>query len=370
MAKPVKQRQPTEPLTPPRPGPSKPLAVQVVQGGRRADRVERGVRQTGGMRAIQVRQTGGPEVLGVAEVDRLEAGPGQALVRVTAAGVNFIDTYHRSGLYPKPLPFTPGGEAAGVVEAVGDGVTEVRVGDRVAGIAFDGAYQQFALAQADKLVPVPDGVTDELAAAALLQGMTAHYLLRDVYRVQAGDPVLVHAGAGGMGLLLTQLAVELGATVLTTVSTPEKADLSRAAGAAHVLEYDQVPARVRELTGGRGVAAVYDGVGRATFDGSLASLRIRGTLALFGYASGPIPPFDINRLQTSGSILLTRPTLGHFTLTRDELLARADYIFQRVAAGTVNIRVGGTYALDAVQEAHRDLEARRTTGKLLIEPWV
>ena len=319
------------------------------------------------MRAIRIAETGGPEVLTLTEVDTPEPGPGLVLVKLAASGINFIDTYHRSGAYPMKLPLILGSEGAGEVVKVGEGVTDVHVGDRVASTNFTGAYAEYALAPADRTVPVPDGLDLELAAAVLLQGMTAHYLLFDSYRVQSGDPVLVHAGAGGMGLLLTQLAAELGATVITTASTPEKAKLSSEAGAAHVLSYDDVPDKVKELTGGAGVAAAYDGVGRTTFEGSLASLRPRASLVLYGYASGRPDPFDINRLQ-AGSYKLTRPTLGHFVVTRPELLERAEYVLQRVADGRLVVRIGHRYPLAEAAQAHRDLEGRKTTGKILLNP--
>jgi NADPH:quinone reductase len=319
------------------------------------------------MRAIRITETGGPEILTIAEVDTPEPPPGHVLVKLAAAGVNFIDTYHRSGAYPMKLPLILGAEGAGEVVKVGAGVTEVRVGDRVASTNFLGAYAEYALVPADRTVPVPAGLATDLAAAALLQGMTAHYLLFDVYPVQPGDAVLVHAAAGGMGLLLTQLATELGATVIATASTPDKGKLAAEAGAAHVLHYDDVPARVKELTGGEGVAAVYDGVGKSTFDGSLASLRLRGTLALYGYASGRPDPLDVNRLQ-AGSYKLTRPTLVHFIVSRAELLERAEYIFQRVADGRLDVRVGQRYPLAEAAQAHRDLEGRKTTGKVLLIP--
>jgi NADPH2:quinone reductase len=319
------------------------------------------------MRAIQVSETGGPEVLTPVNVATPEPGPGQVLVRLSATGVNFIDTYHRSGLYPMRLPLVPGSEGAGEVVAVGAGVDGVRVGELVGSTNFAGAYAEYALVSADRVVPLPDGLAAEQAAAVLLQGMTAHYLLFDSYPVRSGDTVLVHAGAGGMGLLLTQLATALGARVITTVSTPAKAMLAREAGAAEVLGYDDVPGKVLELTGGEGVAAAYDGVGRSTFDSSLASLRPHGVLALFGYASGPVPPFDINRLQ-AGSYVLTRPTLGHFIATHEDLARRASFILDRVADGSLHVRIGQRYPLAEAARAHADLQARRTTGKLLLVP--
>jgi NADPH2:quinone reductase len=318
--------------------------------------------------AIRVQQHGGPDVLVMSQVDTPQPGPGQVLVQLAAAGVNFVDTYFRTGLYPRPVPYTPGGEGAGTVIAVGDGVSTPQVGDRVASTEFDGSYARFALAAADRVVAVPDGVSDEQAAAVLLQGMTAHYLLHDSYPVRPGDTVLVHAAAGGMGLLLTQLAAKLGARVIGTASTPEKRELARQAGAAEVIGYDDVPGRVRELTGGEGVPAVYDGVGRDTFDASLASLRPHGTLVLYGYASGPVPPFDLNRLQLGGSLYVTRPTLAHFVASREELARRAGDVFGWVADGTLSVAIGGRYPLAEARRAHEDLQARRTTGKLLLVP--
>src|SRR3954453_23228639 len=241
------------------------------------------------MQAIQIQRTGGPEVLTPAEVEQPQPGPGEVRLRVTAAGVNFIDVYHRTGLYPMPLPLIPGAEGAGVVNAVGPGVETVRVGDRVASTELRGAYAEYAVVPADRVVPIPDGVSDEQAAAVLLQGLTAHYLVHDSYRVQAGDTVVVHAAAGGVGLLLTQLATKLGARVIGTVSALEKEKLARDAGAAEIIGYDSIAEDVRRLTDGQGVPAAYDGVGRNTFDASLASLRPHGVLVLYGYSSGPVP---------------------------------------------------------------------------------
>jgi NADPH:quinone reductase len=304
----------------------------------------------------------------LSQVDTPQPGPGQVLVQLAATGVNFVDTYFRNGLYPRPVPYTPGGEGAGTVIAVGEGVDTPKVGDRVASTELAGSYAQFALAPADRVVPVPDGISDEVAAGVLLQGMTAHYLLHDSYPVRPGDTVLVHAAAGGMGLLLTQLATKLGARVVGTVSTPEKEKLARQAGAVEVVGYDDATARVRELTGGEGVPAVYDGVGRDTFDASLASLRPHGTLVLYGYASGPVPPFDLNRLQTGGSLFVTRPTLAHFIVSREDLARRAGDVLGWVADGTLSVAIGGRYPLADARQAHEDLEARRTTGKLLLVP--
>jgi NADPH2:quinone reductase len=320
------------------------------------------------MKAIQIAQTGGPDVLRLADLPDPSPGPGQVLVRLSAIGINFVDTYHRGGLYPRAVPFVPGGEGAGEVVAVGDGVSGVVAGDRVASTDLAGAYAELAVVAADRLVPLPAGVPDEVAAAVLLQGMTAHYLLHDSYPVRPGDPVLVHAAAGGMGLLLSQWGTALGARVIGTASTPEKVELARAAGANPVLGYDGFAAAVRDLTDGDGVAAVYDGVGRATFDESLASLRRHGVLVLYGQSSGPVPPFDLARLNSGGSLYVTRPTLGHFVSTPAELLSRAGDVLGRVAAGTLSVRIGGRYPLAEAARAHEDLEARRTTGKLLLIP--
>jgi NADPH2:quinone reductase len=321
------------------------------------------------MDAIVVRAHGGPEELVLADVPVPEPGPGQVRVGLTAVGVNYIDVYVRNGYYPWPLPRTPGSEGAGVVTAVGPDVTSVRVGDRVASVNLEGGYAQQSLVAADRVVSIPEQVTDELAAAALLQGLTAHYLLYDSYPVRPGDTVLVHAAAGGMGLLLTQLATRLGARVIGTVSTEDKARLARAAGAVEVIRYGgvDVAVEVRRLTDGAGVAAVYDGVGKDTFDASLAALRMRGTLVLFGAASGPVPPFDPQRLQHSGSLMLTRPTLTHFVADPAELTRRADDLFAWIADG-LDIRIHERYPLAEAPRAHADLESRRTTGKLLLIP--
>ena len=285
------------------------------------------------MQAIQVQRHGGPEVLELVDVEQPQPGPGQVRVEVSAAGVNFVDVYNRTGLYPTQLPFIPGDEGAGRVAAVGSGVETVKVGDRVASTNLGGSYAEFAVVAADRVVPVPDGVSDELAAAVLLQGLTAHYLVFDSYRVKEGDTVLVHAAAGGVGLLLTQLATSLGARVIGTVSALEKEKLARDAGAAEVIGYDSIAEDVERLTDGRGVPVVYDSVGRTTFDASLMSLRPRGVLVLYGQSSGPVPPFDIGRLMRGGSLYLTRPTLGTLVATQDELVRRATEIFDRVADG-------------------------------------
>jgi NADPH2:quinone reductase len=295
-------------------------------------------------------------------------GPGQLLVKVAAAGVNFIDTYQRSGVYKVKFPFTPGSEIAGTVEALGEGVTGVAAGDRVATSEARGGYAQYALVDADGALPVPDGVSDETAAAIPLQGMTAHYLVNSSFKVQSGHTVLTHAGAGGVGLVLTQLLKAKGARVITTVSTDEKEELAREAGADEVLRYDGFAEQVRELTGGTGVDVVYDGVGKDTFDGSLASLRTRGTLVLFGGASGQVPPFDLQRLNAGGSLFVTRPKLADHLLTVEERRWRSEELFAAVLDGSLKIRVGASYPLGKAGQAHADLESRRTTGKLLLVP--
>ncbi len=320
------------------------------------------------MRAVRVEKCGDAEVLTVQEVDPPTPGPGQAVVDVAASGVNFVDVYHRTGHYPSPLPFTPGVEGAGVVSAVGPDVTGVRVGDRVGWINVQGSYAEQAVVPADRLVPLPDGIDAETAAASLLQGITAQYLVRSTYRVRPGDEVLVHAAAGGVGLLLTQLVKYLGGHVIGTVSTPEKAELARAAGADRVVGYDEVPDAVRAFTDDEGVAVVYDGVGATTFEGSLASLRPRGYFVSSGSASGPVPPVDPLGLSRAGSVFFTRPTLAHYTAERAELLERAEEVLSWVAGGTLTIHVTGRYPLEETAQAHRDLEGRRTTGKLLIVP--
>ncbi|MFC5288034.1 quinone oxidoreductase family protein [Actinokineospora guangxiensis] len=319
--------------------------------------------------AVVVKETGGPEVLEVVDAEPKTPGPGEVLVDVAAAGVNYIDTYHRAGAYPLPLPFGIGLEGAGTVSAVGEGA-RAAVGDRVAWSGTLGSYAAQAVVPVADTVPVPDGVELETAAALMLQGLTAHYLVTSVHSVREGDTVLVHAAAGGVGLLLTQLAKARGARVIGTVSTAAKAELAEAAGAAHVIRYDEVDFAdaVRELTDGDGVHAVYDGVGATTFDASLSVVRRRGVLALFGAASGPVPPVDPQRLNQQGSIYLTRPKLGDFVATPEELRARTDDLFQAVLAGALDVRVGAQYALAEVRAAHEDLEGRRTTGKLLLIP--
>ena len=324
------------------------------------------------MQTVEVSETGGPEVLRA--VDRPVPTPaeGEVLIRADAIGVNYIDTYFRSGLYPRALPFVVGTEVCGTVAAVGDGVEVLSEGDRVVTASAVGAYAEYCTAPADFVAYVPDTVPSDAVASALLKGMTAHYLIRSVYAVQPGDFVLVHAGAGGVGLILTQWASALGARVITTASTPEKAEMSRRAGAIEVLDYpDEVPGfaeRVRDLTGGDGVAVVYDGVGRSTFDASLASLAVRGTLALFGASSGPVPPVDPQRLNAAGSVYLTRPSLTHFLRTSDEFAWRAGELLDAIADSSIAITVGGRYPLAEARRAHEDLQARRTTGSIVLLP--
>lgn len=321
--------------------------------------------------ALVVTQHGGSEVLQLQSREIDQPGPGQLLVQVAAAGINFIDVYQREGIYPIPTPFTLGSEGAGVVLAVGEGVSATAPGDRVAWCQTPGSAAGLVLAAEKDVVPVPDPVPLEQAAAVMLQGMTAHYLVNDTYPVQAGDTVLVHAAAGGVGQLLVQLAKAKDAIVIGTVSTEAKAAKARELGADHVLNYTEVTdlaAAVRELTGGVGVAAVYDGVGKSTFDASLASLRIRGTLAVFGGASGQVPPFDLQRLNSGGSLFVTRPTLGHHLRTRQELLSRAGAVLDGLALGGLHVEIGGRYPLAEAARAYSDLENRRSTGKLLLIP--
>jgi len=320
------------------------------------------------MKAIRVHEPGGPEALVLEDVPLPEPGPGQARVRLHAIGVNFIDVYHRTGLYKVPLPFTPGSEGAGVVSAVGPDAV-VRVGDRVAWAGALGSYAEEAVVPADKLVPVPEGLEWDEAAAAPLQGMTAHYLATDTHRLQAGETALVHAAAGGVGLLLVQVAKMKGARVLGTVSTPEKAALAREAGADETIRYTEEDflEAVKRITGGWGVEVVYDSVGRTTFDRSLESLAVRGTLALYGQSSGVVPPVDPARLAVKG-VFLTRPTLWHYTATRDELLGRAGDVFSWVRSGLLKLLVHRTFALSDAAEAHRLIEGRGSVGKLLLVP--
>lgn len=322
------------------------------------------------MKAIQIHETGGPEVLTLAELPIPQPGPGQVLIRVEATGVNFIEIYFRKGTYKAALPFVPGSEASGTIEELGPGVTGFSPGDAVASTSVIGSYAEYALVPAAQLIKIPNGISHEQAAAAMLQGMTAHYLAHSTYPLKAGETALVHAGAGGVGLLLTQIAARIGVRVLTTVSTPEKAELSREAGASEVILYSEqdFEAEVKRLTGGKGVDVVYDSVGKTTFEKSLNCLRPRGLLALFGAASGPVPPFDLTQLNSKGSLFVTRPSLWYYVSTRSELEWRANDVLSWVANGQLKLRMEYIYPLAEAGQAQADMEARKTTGKILLEP--
>jgi NADPH2:quinone reductase len=321
------------------------------------------------MQAIRPKQTGGPEVLQLAEAPTPQPGPGEALVRVQAAGLNFIDIYHRTGLYPLPLPLAIGLEGAGTIEKIGNNVSDLKVGERVAWASVPGSYATHVVAPADRLVPVPDAVATEVAAALLLQGMTAHYLMKTIFPLRAEHTALVHAAAGGVGLLLIQLAKRAGAQVIGTVSTEAKAALAKEAGADHVINYqvNDFAVEAKRLTAGRGVDVVYDSVGKATFDGSLAVLALRGYFVLYGQSSGVVPMLDPARLA-KGSYFLTRPSLPHYTATRAELLTRAGDLFEMVGAGQLRVRIDRTFPLAQAEDAHRALAGRATTGKVLLIP--
>jgi len=320
------------------------------------------------MRAIQIKRYGGPEVLEYDELPDPVPGPGEALVRVRYAGVNFTDIYHRAGTYQGTLPFTPGVEGVGVVEKLGGGVTEVKVGDRVGWVMIKGSYAELAVLPAQRLVPIPASVDDRMAAAILLQGMTAHFLVTDCFRVQKGQWVLIHAAAGGVGLLLTQIAHNIGARVIGTTSTEEKAKLAREAGADEIVLYtkEDFQEAARRLTGGEGVSVVYDSVGKTTFLKSLDSLRPRGYMVLFGASSGPAPTIDPMILNPKGSLFLTRPTLGNYVSSREELMRRAAAIFDWVSKGELKVRAEHDYPLANAAQAQADMEARKTTGKILL----
>jgi NADPH2:quinone reductase len=320
------------------------------------------------MRAIVVNETGGPGVLVHSEHPDPEPGPGQVVVEAAAAGVNFIDIYRRSGVYRQPLPYVPGSEGAGTVVAVGEGVTDVAVGDRVAWHDASGSYAERVVVDAAMTVPVPDDTELTAAAAVMLQGMTAHYLCRSTFEVKPGTVAVVHAAAGGVGLLLTQMIKTLGGTVIATTSGGPKAELAEQAGADYVTGYGEFGAVVDRVTDGRGADVVYDGVGKDTFDAGLAALRPRGLMALFGGSSGQVPPFDPQRLNSGGSLFLTRPTLANYTADRAELLWRAGDVLGAVASGELNVRIGLEYSLAHAPQAHEDLAARRTTGKLILIP--
>ena len=320
------------------------------------------------MRAIRVHEYGGPEVLRLEEVPVPQPGPGEVLVRIEVAGVNFIDVYQRTGAYKGDLPFTPGMEGAGVVEAVGDGVRAVAVGDRVAYAMSRGSYAEYAVVPERLLARLPEDVSSELAAAIMLQGMTAHYLTHSTFPLKPGQRALVHAAAGGVGLLLIQVAKRLGATVYGTVSSEAKAELARRAGADAVILYTEQDfvAEVKRLTGGEGVDVVYDSVGRATFEGSLRCLKPRGYLVLFGQSSGDVPPVDPHVLNAGGSLFLTRPSLAHHILTRDELEWRAGDLFRWIREGTLEVRIDSTFPLEEAARAHERLQSRQSAGKILL----
>lgn len=316
-------------------------------------------------------ENGGPEVLSYEEVEVPEPGPGEALVKMSAAGVNYIDTYQREGIYPIPTPFTLGQEGAGEVEAVGDGVEEIAAGDFVAFASVMGSYAEYAAVPADKLVPVNVTLVEaRVAAAIMLQGMTAHYLTHSTFPLEENHTALVHAAAGGVGLLMCQMAKMRGAKVIGTAGTEEKAKLAKGAGADEVILYTEqnFAEEARRITGGEGVDVVYDGVGKDTFEGSLDSLKRRGHMVLFGAASGPVPPFDLQILNQKGGLFITRPALAQYTASREELLWRAESILSWAGNGSLDVRIGGTYSLADAGQAHRDLEGRKTTGKLILVP--
>jgi len=322
------------------------------------------------MKAIQVKQNGGPEVLQLVELPSPQPKANEAVVKIAAAGVNFIDTYQREGRYKVALPFTLGQEGAGTITAVGAEAKAVKIGDRVAWTGILGSYAEYAAVPAERLVAIPQGVSDQQAASAMLQGMTAHYLLYSSFPLQGGQTALIHAAAGGVGLLLVQMAHNLGARVIGTVSTEEKARLARQAGADEVILYTQVDfeTETKRLTGGKGVDVVYDGVGKTTFEKGLNLLRPRGYMVLFGGSSGAVPPFDLIQLSAKGSLFVTRPSLVHYIASTEELRARSSAVFGMIAAGKLKLRIEHTYKLADAQQAHRDLEGRMTTGKLLLLP--
>lgn len=327
------------------------------------------------MRAVVALRPGGPEVLSVVELPDPEPGPDEVVVRVAAAGVNFIDTYRRAGVYRMDFPHVVGTEGAGEVVAAGSEVSSIGVGQHVAWESSAGSYAELAVVKAARALVVPPGLPDDIAAAVTLQGITAHYLTTSTVELAAGDDVLLHAAAGGVGLLVTQLATRGGARVIATVGSAGKEALARGAGAADVIRYrelgsltDDLPPLVRALTGGVGVRVAYDSVGRDTFDASLASVRPRGVLVLFGASSGPVPPFDPQRLNAAGSVYLTRPSIGAYTATRDELTWRSSEVFGLAAAGELSVRIGARFPLEDAAEAHRALESRGTTGKVLLQP--
>ena len=322
------------------------------------------------MKAIRVQHTGGPEVMELVEVPVPQAKFGDAVVKVSVAGLNSIDGHFRDGSLHTPLPFIPGQEGSGVVSSAGSNVQTVKVGDRVAWSGALGSYAEYVAASADRLVPVPATVTDQQAAAAMMHGLTAHYLVNDAHKLKAGETALVHAAAGGVGLLLVQMARMIGARVIGTASSQEKADLARSAGADEVIVFTQqdFDPEVKRLTGGKGVDVVYDGVGKATFEKNLNVMRLRGMLVLYGMSSGPVPPVDPAKLSEKGSLYMARTTLAHFTATREELLARSGALFEMIANGKLKLLIAKTYSLAEAAQAHRDMEARKIAGKLLLIP--
>ncbi len=322
------------------------------------------------MKAIQVKQPGGPQVLEPTDLFIPEPKENEVVVKIGAAGVNFIDIYHREGRYKLPLPFVAGQEGSGTISAVGSKVSGMRPGDRVAWAGIQGSYAEYIATPADRVVPVPEGVDDRTAASAMLQGMTAHYLSHDTYPLRRGETALIHAAAGGVGLLLVQMAHNIGARVVGTVSTEEKATLAKEAGADEVIFYtkDDFETETKRLTGGKGVDVVYDSVGNTTFEKGLNVLRPRGYMVLFGGSSGAVPPFDLIQLSQKGSLFVTRPTLAHYVITTGELHKRASAVFEMIAAGKLRLRIAHTYSLAEAAQAHRDLEGRKTTGKILLLP--
>lgn len=322
------------------------------------------------MKAVQVKQTGGPEALEYVDLPLPQPKPNEAVVKIAAAGVNFIDIYNREGRYKLPLPFVPGQEGAGVVSAIGADVKSLKPGDRVSFTSVIGSYAEYVAIPADRLVQIPKGVSDREAAAAMLQGTTAHYLVHDSFPLKRGQTALVHAAAGGVGLLLVQMAHNISARVIGTVSTEEKAKLARDAGADEIILYTEADfeTETKRLTGGKGVDVVYDSVGKTTFEKGLNVLRLRGMMVLFGGSSGAAPLLDPIVLSQKGSLFLTRPSLNHYIVTREELVMRAEAVFEMIAAGKLKLRIEHTYKLADAQQAHRDLEGRKTTGKLLLIP--
>ncbi len=322
------------------------------------------------MKAIQVKEPGGPEALELTEIPIPPPKENEVVVKIAASGVNFIDIYHREGRYKLPLPFVAGQEGSGTISAVGSKVNGMKLGDRVAWAGIQGSYADYIAAPADRVVPVPEGVDDRTAAAAILQGMTAHYLTHDAFPLKRGETALIHAAAGGVGLLLVQMAHNIGARVIGTVSTEEKAKLAREAGADEVILYtkDDFESETKKLTSGKGVDVIYDSVGKTTFEKGLNVLRPRGYMVLFGGSSGAVPPFDLIQLSQKGSLFVTRPTLLHYVITTQELRNRASAVFEMIARGKLKLRIAHTYPLAEAAQAHRDLEGRKTTGKILLLP--